>query len=118
MYIYIYVCWGYRYESVKSNGVPTCYVAFEGEQHGFRQQKNIKKAIEGMSTHDPPGHLDLPCYVPLYTCTYIHTALSNSSYSGYHVVTSPDAITLDMIYLGVCLLLYKRSFYYYYYYYY
>jgi dipeptidyl aminopeptidase/acylaminoacyl peptidase len=27
--------------------LPHAYVAFEGEQHGFRQEKNIRRAIEG-----------------------------------------------------------------------
>jgi dipeptidyl aminopeptidase/acylaminoacyl peptidase len=27
--------------------LPYAYVAFEGEQHGFRQEKNIRRAIEG-----------------------------------------------------------------------
>ncbi len=32
--------------SLKQNGVPVAYVAFPGEQHGFRQAENIKIAIE------------------------------------------------------------------------
>ncbi len=34
-------------EAIKSKGIPVSYVAFEGEQHGFRQAKNIKRALEG-----------------------------------------------------------------------
>jgi dipeptidyl aminopeptidase/acylaminoacyl peptidase len=35
------------FEAVKAKGLPVAYVAFEGEQHGFRQAKNIKRALEG-----------------------------------------------------------------------
>jgi len=31
----------------QEKGLPYAYVAFEGEQHGFRQDKNIKRTIEG-----------------------------------------------------------------------
>ncbi len=31
---------------LKARGIPTAYVAFEGEQHGFRQAKNIQRALE------------------------------------------------------------------------
>jgi dipeptidyl aminopeptidase/acylaminoacyl peptidase len=31
----------------KAKGLPYAYVAFEGEQHGFRQDKNIRRAEEG-----------------------------------------------------------------------
>jgi dipeptidyl aminopeptidase/acylaminoacyl peptidase len=34
------------YESVKKKGLPTAYVPFEGEQHGFRKGENMKRAIE------------------------------------------------------------------------
>lgn len=34
-------------EAIKSKGIPVSYVAFEGEQHGFRQAKNIKRALDG-----------------------------------------------------------------------
>jgi dipeptidyl aminopeptidase/acylaminoacyl peptidase len=34
-------------EVCKEKGLPYAYVAFEGEQHGFRQDKNIRRAIEG-----------------------------------------------------------------------
>ena len=27
--------------------LPYAYVAFEGEQHGFRQEKNIRRSIDG-----------------------------------------------------------------------
>ncbi len=27
--------------------LPYAYVAFEGEQHGFRQDRNIRRAVEG-----------------------------------------------------------------------
>jgi dipeptidyl aminopeptidase/acylaminoacyl peptidase len=34
-------------EALKVKGIPVAYVAFEGEQHGFRQAKNIKRAVDG-----------------------------------------------------------------------
>ena len=34
------------YHSVKKKGLPTAYVPFEGEQHGFRRAENNKRSIE------------------------------------------------------------------------
>ena len=34
------------FEAVKSKGLPTAYVPFEGEQHGFRRSENIERALE------------------------------------------------------------------------
>lgn len=34
------------FEAVKAKGIPVAYVPFEGEQHGFRQAKNIKRSLE------------------------------------------------------------------------
>jgi dipeptidyl aminopeptidase/acylaminoacyl peptidase len=34
------------YEVVKRKGVPTAYVPFVGEQHGFRRAENMKRSIE------------------------------------------------------------------------
>ena len=34
------------YEAVKKKGLPTAYVPFEGEQHGFRKAENISRSIE------------------------------------------------------------------------
>ena len=34
------------FEAVKAKGLPTAYVPFEGEQHGFRRSENIKRALE------------------------------------------------------------------------
>jgi dipeptidyl aminopeptidase/acylaminoacyl peptidase len=34
------------FEAVKKKGLPVAYVPFEGEQHGFRQAKNIKRCLE------------------------------------------------------------------------
>jgi dipeptidyl aminopeptidase/acylaminoacyl peptidase len=34
------------YESVQKKGLPTAYIAFEGEQHGFRKAENLKRSIE------------------------------------------------------------------------
>ncbi len=33
-------------EALEAKGVPVAYIAFEGEQHGFRRQENIRRAIE------------------------------------------------------------------------
>ncbi|MGB3716084.1 MAG: prolyl oligopeptidase family serine peptidase, partial [Candidatus Promineifilaceae bacterium] len=33
-------------EALRNKGVPVAYLPFEGEQHGFRQAKNIKRALE------------------------------------------------------------------------
>lgn len=34
-------------EAIRSKGIPVSYVAFPGEQHGFRQAKNIKRSLDG-----------------------------------------------------------------------
>ncbi len=34
-------------EALRQKGLPVAYVAFEGEQHGFRRSENIKRALEG-----------------------------------------------------------------------
>ncbi|BAZ18010.1 peptidase S9 prolyl oligopeptidase [Calothrix sp. NIES-4071] len=34
-------------EALQQKGLPVAYVAFEGEQHGFRSAENIKRALEG-----------------------------------------------------------------------
>jgi dipeptidyl aminopeptidase/acylaminoacyl peptidase len=34
-------------EAIRVKGIPVAYVAFPGEQHGFRQAKNIKRALDG-----------------------------------------------------------------------
>jgi len=34
------------YEAVKRKGIPTAYIAFRGEQHGFRKAENIKREAE------------------------------------------------------------------------
>lgn len=35
------------FEVVREQGLPVAYIPFEGEQHGFRQAKNIKIALDG-----------------------------------------------------------------------
>ncbi|MCP5098804.1 MAG: S9 family peptidase [Chloroflexi bacterium] len=35
------------FDAVKAKGIPVAYVPFEGEQHGFRQAPNIKRALDG-----------------------------------------------------------------------
>lgn len=34
------------YEAVRAKGIPTAYLPFEGEQHGFRQAENIKRSLD------------------------------------------------------------------------
>ncbi|PYS47223.1 MAG: peptidase [Acidobacteria bacterium] len=34
-------------EALRKKGLPVAYVAFEGEQHGFRRAENIKRALDG-----------------------------------------------------------------------
>jgi hypothetical protein len=31
---------------VRAKGIPTAYLAFEGEQHGFRKAENIKRTLD------------------------------------------------------------------------
>ena len=33
--------------ALRAKGMPVAYVAFEGEQHGFRKAENIKRALDG-----------------------------------------------------------------------
>jgi len=33
-------------DALRAKGIPVAYLAFEGEQHGFRQAKNIKRALD------------------------------------------------------------------------
>ncbi len=33
-------------DALRAKGVPVAYLAFEGEQHGFRQEANIKRVVE------------------------------------------------------------------------
>jgi dipeptidyl aminopeptidase/acylaminoacyl peptidase len=34
-------------EALRAKKIPVAYIPFEGEQHGFRQAKNIKRALDG-----------------------------------------------------------------------
>ena len=34
------------FDAVKAKGLPVAYVAFEGEQHGFRRPENIKRVLD------------------------------------------------------------------------
>jgi len=34
-------------DELRAKGIPVAYLPFEGEQHGFRQAKNIKRALDG-----------------------------------------------------------------------
>ena len=34
------------FEALKAKGLPVAYIAFEGEQHGFRRSENIKRALD------------------------------------------------------------------------
>jgi dipeptidyl aminopeptidase/acylaminoacyl peptidase len=35
------------FDALRKRGVPTAYIPFEGEQHGFRRAENIRRALEG-----------------------------------------------------------------------
>jgi len=35
------------FNALRAKGLPVAYIAFEGEQHGFRQAANIKRALDG-----------------------------------------------------------------------
>jgi len=35
------------FDALRTRGIPTAYVPFEGEQHGFRKAENIRRALEG-----------------------------------------------------------------------
>jgi dipeptidyl aminopeptidase/acylaminoacyl peptidase len=35
------------FEAARARELPTAYIEFEGEQHGFRQSQNIKRALDG-----------------------------------------------------------------------
>jgi len=34
------------FDAVRAKGIPTAYIPFEGEQHGFRRSENIKRVLE------------------------------------------------------------------------
>jgi dipeptidyl aminopeptidase/acylaminoacyl peptidase len=34
------------FEAVRDKGLPTAYITFEGEQHGFRKSENIARSAE------------------------------------------------------------------------
>ncbi|MGH8729672.1 MAG: prolyl oligopeptidase family serine peptidase [Burkholderiales bacterium] len=34
------------FNAAREKGLPCAYIAFEGEQHGFRRAENIKRAIK------------------------------------------------------------------------
>jgi dipeptidyl aminopeptidase/acylaminoacyl peptidase len=34
------------FDTLRAKGLPTAYIAFAGEQHGFRKSENIKRALE------------------------------------------------------------------------
>jgi dipeptidyl aminopeptidase/acylaminoacyl peptidase len=35
-------------DALRVKGLPVAYVAFEGEQHGFRRAESIKRAVEAV----------------------------------------------------------------------
>jgi dipeptidyl aminopeptidase/acylaminoacyl peptidase len=35
------------FTALKEKGIPVAYLPFPGEQHGFRQAANIKRALDG-----------------------------------------------------------------------
>ena len=53
------------YEAVRAKGLPTAYIAFEGEQHGFRKAENIKRALDAeLDFYSKIFNFDLPEPVP------------------------------------------------------
>jgi dipeptidyl aminopeptidase/acylaminoacyl peptidase len=48
-------------DALRAKGVPVAYVAFEGEQHGFRQARNIRRALDAeLSFYAQVFGFDLP----------------------------------------------------------
>jgi dipeptidyl aminopeptidase/acylaminoacyl peptidase len=48
-------------DALRAKGVPVAYVAFEGEQHGFRQAQNIRRALDSeLSFYAQIFGFDLP----------------------------------------------------------
>ena len=48
-------------DALRAKGVPVAYLAFEGEQHGFRQAQNIRAALDGeLSFYAQVLGFDLP----------------------------------------------------------
>ena len=48
-------------EALRNKGVPVAYLAFEGEQHGFRQAQNIRASLDGeLSFYAQVLGFDLP----------------------------------------------------------
>ena len=48
-------------DALREKGVPVSYVAFEGEQHGFRKAENIRRALDGeLSFYSQIFAFDLP----------------------------------------------------------
>jgi dipeptidyl aminopeptidase/acylaminoacyl peptidase len=48
-------------DALRTKGVPVAYLAFEGEQHGFRQAQNIRAALDGeLSFYAQVLGFDLP----------------------------------------------------------
>lgn len=52
-------------DALRQKGLPVAYVAFEGEQHGFRRAENIKRALDGefyfyarVFGFDPAEHIE------------------------------------------------------------
>jgi dipeptidyl aminopeptidase/acylaminoacyl peptidase len=53
------------FEAVRSKGLPTAYLPFEGEQHGFRKAATIKRTLEAeLYFYSKIFHFDLPEQVP------------------------------------------------------
>jgi len=48
------------FEAVKAKGIPVAYVAYEGEQHGFRRSENIKRTLDAeLYFYSKVFHFDL-----------------------------------------------------------
>jgi dipeptidyl aminopeptidase/acylaminoacyl peptidase len=51
-------------EALKAKGLPVAYLAFEGEQHGFRRAENIKRSLEAeLYFYSKVFKFDLPDYI-------------------------------------------------------
>ena len=51
-------------EALKAKHLPVAYIAFEGEQHGFRRAENIKRALEAeLYFYSKVFKFDLPAFI-------------------------------------------------------
>jgi dipeptidyl aminopeptidase/acylaminoacyl peptidase len=57
-------------DALRAKGLPVAYLAFEGEQHGFRKAENIKRALDGEFYFYQKYLLGLPVELPDYIQDY------------------------------------------------